>query len=577
VKEPDDLCYRIFNNLKRAKGLSTNDLPKLTVVAKIPQEAGSERILSLASANSATGEIYLERRTANLSLSKLGDDGENGIAFILAHEIAHYINRHKVKHEYVVSGAVELKSITAIPDNSLDQITAEYNAIARKYQIRANESEADLEAGFICYLAGYHSKTAGAKLLAEAYKTFPIPDPDNGNYPKLAERQEITKRASNKLDTLVHVYDMANYLNFVGEYEMSSVCYEYISKTFQSKEILNNKGILYLQQAIELMDPENIRYVLPISLDLNFLKGKGFDEVEKQKFNKKIDFLTLAIQNFDDAIKMDPDYTIAHLNKSIAHYLVNIAKKEHPTLKVNYRNDDLAQSQVSAFLGRQAGEKDSLNNAVSLSNIYTQLAILNDYNKGNLDETNKYFDKAMFFSKGNIYLKANKLFIEKAGTDYAKLNSQLGHGTMCNESIKVYNTLSLEDIREKIKIGDKWTFGLLLKSVTKTFSKKTYYFQFADNDEFKFYNFMAGYGAEAETDILMFEPKASYTHNAICDLKKGSDLITIDKLNNVDHRTISTNTGFLVDFKQKDSKKLGLIFKITNNEVDNWIVYDLNF
>jgi hypothetical protein len=542
----EKLCFEIFNKLKEAKGLNSNDLPSLSIVSRLPRDLN----LTMAMANSETGEITLEKRTAQMSLDSLGSEGINGIAFLLAHEISHFVEKHKVRHEYILSGAAELAIDESIPDNSLDAIAKKYNQIASKYQIRANESEADLEAGFMCYLAGYHSKTAGADFLKSAYKKFNIPNPEDGNYPTLAERMEITKRAGNQLDTLIKVYNMANYLNFLEEFELSSICYEYISKIYKSKEILNNKGVLYLKQAIQLIDPEKVKYALPITLDFNFVGGKGVDDEERKLYEAKMDFLNLAISNFEESASMSNTYATPLLNISIAHYLVSVVKKEHPNMQGKYIFDDLALAESFALLGRQAGEKDSLNNKLILSNIYTQLAILNDANGANIFSSKRYFDKAKEFNPTNVFMQANFDFINGNGKEYAELNYQKnGHGTLCNEPVRVYNNLTLAEV-ETEKIVDDWSIGILLKSIKKgPYSTKTYYFQFAEKDGFKYYNLLGGTGDIAENDIKIFEPKSSYTSNILCDYNIGTEKIDLDKKNNVNHKVTVTNTGTLLDFK----------------------------
>ena len=89
----EEKCQEIFDRLKAVKGLSKDQKPQLSI-----RRALSNPKLAMAMMDHNTGIIQVEKRLLHMVNEKLGALNESGLAFILAHELAHYFNRHEVVH-----------------------------------------------------------------------------------------------------------------------------------------------------------------------------------------------------------------------------------------------------------------------------------------------------------------------------------------------------------------------------------------------------------------------------------------------------------------------------------------------
>ncbi len=303
----EDECIQILAKLKRAKGLNVENKPFIKLVNNLPNPAFK---LAMASTD---GIIYLEERTYRLCKTELQDESEDALAFIIAHELAHYTEKHVVRHRYTDkfkemdqdSNFVNLLSENVEAEqnqNTLDSLMAIYREIATRHQIRNNEAEADLEAGFTAYLAGYHTKKAGPDFLRLVYESFPDISRSDDKYVSLDERIMIAERAGLKLDTLIAVFEAGNYLSMIKEYDLALQCYEYVSRSYQSKELLNNMGVLALKKMMTEIDLSwmDVGYILPVNIELDLVQfdvepdiptSPGFNfDVDQDGFVNSVDY-----------------------------------------------------------------------------------------------------------------------------------------------------------------------------------------------------------------------------------------------------------------------------------------------
>ena len=91
IEEKEKHCKVIFDKLKRARGLLGAEKPTLSMKERLPNPR-----FKLAMANPTTGLITIEEGTYDLCMT-MGDDAENALAFILAHELSHFTRKHNVR------------------------------------------------------------------------------------------------------------------------------------------------------------------------------------------------------------------------------------------------------------------------------------------------------------------------------------------------------------------------------------------------------------------------------------------------------------------------------------------------
>lgn len=327
ISSKTETCQHVFDKLKAAKGLLPTQAPHFHLVRNLPNQ-------NLAIAMALNEDIYLEEATFDLC-KEMGQDSLSALAFILSHELSHYTRKHGERHRFLEQDkhrkdkelAMAFSSGMAEKETQLAQVSE----INRKYRIRQNEAEADLDAGFMSYLAGYRSLTAGADFLARAYKKFNL-DASGGNYASLAERQEIVQSATLKLDTLVGIFEAANYAMLTGEMEFADIGYQYISEFYQSPKLYNNLGVSEIISHCKGKDDKEIPYGLPLTLELetyqrlDYSLGSGAPtrEAVLNEYNNYLDTkakMDRAISNFEKAIQLNPRYATPRLNLAIAYYL----------------------------------------------------------------------------------------------------------------------------------------------------------------------------------------------------------------------------------------------------------------
>ena len=73
------------------------------------------------------------------------------------------------------------------------------------------------------------------------------------NYPTLAQRKAIIDQNKSDFGELRDIFDLANILMSVGQYDFAQELYQnIIDKGFTSREIYNNLGLCYVYEALAL-------------------------------------------------------------------------------------------------------------------------------------------------------------------------------------------------------------------------------------------------------------------------------------------------------------------------------------
>ncbi len=277
----------IYNKLIQTKGDFRTPIPKL--VLKNVEE-------SVASIDYNSLEIVIEEKAYDICAKY----GEGAIAFLLAHELTHYYERHAWKNEFAI-------------ENSDLRVGQSVNKIEDQI---INESQADCLGGFMSYSSGYSIDFNAEQVLNELYSAYKM-DQIIPGYPTLSERVQLLKRSSDKLNSMIEVFNMANLLCLTGLFKESIAYYEYILMRYQSREIINNLGVVYLMQALQFFDAEELKYKYPIEMDIIPMNSRDAGSVREREA-----LLREALHQFNIAIGMDPNYLPSILNKAIAYSIL---------------------------------------------------------------------------------------------------------------------------------------------------------------------------------------------------------------------------------------------------------------
>ena len=246
--------------------------------------------------------VYLAERTYDLCVAQ-GPDSLHALAFLLAHELAHCYSNHGWGRDFGQRFA----------DLEIGQAVEEFRPL-RKVEL---ETQADEFGGFWGYVAGYRTREVAPRLLAAIYAAYGLGD-DLKGYPALEERQIIAGRAADRVAELIPLFEAGYRLLLLQQYETAAYCFDYITRSFASRELLNNAGVARVLQALHLFEPGAQRFAYPFELDAaTRLRGAskaapygGSEALEK----RRVWLLQAALGLFERARQKDPDYVPARVN-----------------------------------------------------------------------------------------------------------------------------------------------------------------------------------------------------------------------------------------------------------------------
>lgn len=218
--------------------------------------------------------------------SKLGKDSINALAFIIGHELAHLYQEEMRTGDFASSFLSYDKGLHA--------------------RIRY-EKQADIQGAFNAYVAGYQIKNIIPKLIQELYRSYNILDVTLERYPTLIERSKTAEEVSAIVEDLILLFDTAPYFSIIGAYHYAFSSYEYIGQYYRGGEVLNNLGLNYLLEAVNLTDLNIDRFAFPIEFNFETRLKKpkilyGAKDFDLAAFTKRIQLLEKAKKIFEESI-----------------------------------------------------------------------------------------------------------------------------------------------------------------------------------------------------------------------------------------------------------------------------------
>ncbi len=274
---------RILNELYETIGNYQIVKPQLEIVAT------EEKIASYSYRRNL---ILIEQKAIEVCKS-FGSDSLNALAFIIGHELAH-----------------------AYKGNGENRHTS-FLAYDRHFPISIRDEKlADIQGAFNAYLAGYDPSEILPKLIDNLYERYNLKDKQLYGYPALEKRKQTSNEVKNVVDTLIQVFESANYLTALGYYQIASEYYKYILQYYMGKELLNNLGVLYIHRAMQIAGKNVDPYLLPIELDFQSrLNRTRAEELTYKEKRKRKQFLEKAMAYFDKVLHYETTYFPAYLNK----------------------------------------------------------------------------------------------------------------------------------------------------------------------------------------------------------------------------------------------------------------------
>ena len=345
-----------------------------------------DKNVTIANYNPKSKEIHLDIRSIEIC-REFGDDSIDCLAFILGHEIMH----HYMQHGFFQNNNMGFENFSFM--ESLQNFST---LSSKKLEM---EVEADFKGGFYTYLAGYNSLQVAPKVLDTIYKRFEIPNSER--YPSLKERKAITYNQLEKIESLKDIYNSSLFSTVYGNFKFAIYGFEKIlEEGFVTKEILNNTGVLYLKEALKILNNEDI-LLYPFEFDtetrLNYEISRGGIQFANQDSIREL--IENAINYLNQASKFDFFYQSPKINLVCAHSILAESNKED--LQSFNQNLDLAKRYLTS-----AGQINE--------SIFLLLNGILEFQKKNTDEAISFFKKSAL--KNNYKAKINLEIIDSTYT-----------------------------------------------------------------------------------------------------------------------------------------------------------------
>lgn len=375
------IANNVLSDLKIAKGILPTEPPSLRVKTFQGSADGV-----LASFDRFKNEILLDTKSYNI-MRRMGKDSLDALAFLLGHELGHYIHSHRVVNHNITHAAPGLasseeitKAMEVMPmETTQQEFKQKLDAAIWNYDSTHEEAEADFEGGFLGYLAGYEPMAAGKEFLRKAYDhPFMNLTKETPGYPSFDERLEVIENTTKELETLIPIFEMANYLIAIEQYYDAIPYLERVLDKFQSREVYNNIGVATILEILTLFEEPLTEYKFPLSLDANFRlphpnfslehDSGGFHDIRPEEYVKFLKCHQNRIQKeinkaenyFEKAIYLDPDYGTAYLNLSIAQSIKALLYKWTQSFESNncmeLELEELSKALTNAITAKQITE-----------------------------------------------------------------------------------------------------------------------------------------------------------------------------------------------------------------------------
>jgi len=215
----------------------------------------------------------------------------NALAIVLSHELSHAFD-------------VEQK-VSAFRSNFWAYSRQTGSSIER-------EKSADVRGVFMAHLAGYRIVPIVPALIQKLYAAYPSQSQSTA-YPSETERRRTALEVQGLVDTLIQVFDAANYLLAIGQSDMAAICYDHVLQMYKSPEIWNNYGIACAMEALRMPGDDGFAYPFELDWQLRLSRPRAPAPTEQQMRQRQA-LLLRSRSAFAEAMRLAPDYFSAQAN-----------------------------------------------------------------------------------------------------------------------------------------------------------------------------------------------------------------------------------------------------------------------
>ncbi len=332
-----ETAQKIFNDLVKARG-DFRTIPPQFVMNKGRQY--------IAWMDQNKGEIGIEEKAYDVC-TQFGKDSLNALAALISHEIIHYYEKHDWNRAFININA-DLKVADKLKALQADGL---------QY-----EAQADYYGGILAITAGFNTFMVFESFLGKAYKAYGLPDEIDG-YPSLSERRALYRNTADQLRQIHSIYQTANLLALTGYHDLANNYYKWILRDYGSYEVYNNFGANAALAALNLFEPKEMPFVLPIELDLKSRLDELVTRVPESVLRKRNQLLADAGRWLTHANQLNPKQSAPLVNLAIVQLLQGNKNKALQTLEnalLLSRTQDNSQTLANAeiVLGVMAALED---------------------------------------------------------------------------------------------------------------------------------------------------------------------------------------------------------------------------
>lgn len=324
-------AHEIFDRLLRVAGRRPGVTPRLFIAS-----SGAPYV-SLAFAI-PDGGVIISRELLDICYA-VPALGEDRLAFVLAHEIA-----HQLKDDFWHFRFFEALVVSQGEDEAEDELLAEVRAIAAQTDdVLAKELQADEQGIVYASMAGFDTAAIlgveGQEDFFEHFYRAMDPSSLDGidrdpSHPSPRQRAETVRVRLRQVLEQVDLFRVGLMFYQAGDYEAASTFFESFATFFPSREVYHDLATSYHQAAItyyqewkaveEGSGAPPIPFKLSISVDPETrataidLRSRGRSK-EEELFDQAI---RKAVEHYETAISLDPAYAPSKNNLACALILL---------------------------------------------------------------------------------------------------------------------------------------------------------------------------------------------------------------------------------------------------------------
>ena len=251
--------------------------------------------------------ITVDEKLINLCYS-FGKDSLSSLAVILSHELAHYYNDHGWCSDYAFAINKTNSALALKLKESSKSAKLEKETLADRYGL------------FYSSVAGYFGFDIFPSLLSKIYRYYALPDIQAG-YPSLPDRKKIAFDAAQKAGELYGYFRQGIAAFKEKKYQDAIIAFEKANSFIPFRENYNNLGVAKVRLALmlrpitreEVEFPERFLYPLEIE-NKSRLARENTRSLDEEMSSKMIDLLMSAKKDFQETLRIDPNYTLGYIN-----------------------------------------------------------------------------------------------------------------------------------------------------------------------------------------------------------------------------------------------------------------------